>query len=177
MAVFKRLTREEILKDYTHYGLMYGVVPIYVGDPNGESRVCVRNWWPDWLLDFADGVFFICSSIYLHIDDEYEPNFFYKLTAEIHDENECACCKPEPFADRYCPTCLGPVCPKTGNHWESCEYEASTGKWINPVQPLTERQMLKVKLDQSEGALIELTQQAKREQAKIAQLKSSLKKI
>ncbi|EKL3976927.1 hypothetical protein PRH55_000259 [Morganella morganii] len=56
MAIFKRLTKEQIKQDYDHYGLFMGIVPIYVGDHKGECRVAVRNWWPEWLLDLADAI-------------------------------------------------------------------------------------------------------------------------
>ncbi|HGP5909348.1 hypothetical protein LH673_02460 [Morganella morganii] len=56
MAIFNRLTEEQIKQDYDHYGLFMGIVPIYVGDHEGEFRVAVRNWWPDWLLDLADAI-------------------------------------------------------------------------------------------------------------------------
>ncbi|MFT7565839.1 MAG: hypothetical protein ACI846_000125 [Pseudoalteromonas distincta] len=86
MAILKQLTREEILKDYTHYGLMYGVIPVYIGDPNGESRICVRNWWPEWLLDFGDFVFDVSASCIQFFDPTYEPLFFYKITSEIKEK-------------------------------------------------------------------------------------------
>ncbi|WP_368872424.1 hypothetical protein [Proteus terrae] len=54
MAIFKRLTKEQITRDYDHYALFMGIVPIYVGDVYGECKVAVRNWWPDWLLDLAE---------------------------------------------------------------------------------------------------------------------------
>lgn len=53
MAVFKRIPQDIILQNFTHYGLFLGVVPVYVGDPEGECRVAIRNWWPEWVLDFA----------------------------------------------------------------------------------------------------------------------------
>lgn len=56
MAIFKRLTKEQIKQDYDHYALFMCIVPIYVGDVHGQCRVAVRNWWPDCLLDLADFV-------------------------------------------------------------------------------------------------------------------------
>ncbi|CBJ79829.1 hypothetical protein XBJ1_0688 [Xenorhabdus bovienii SS-2004] len=58
MAIFKHLTKDEIKRDYDHYGLFMGLIPVYVGDVHGECRLAVRNWLPDWLFDVAD---FICS--------------------------------------------------------------------------------------------------------------------
>lgn len=86
MAIFKRLSREQILKDYTHYGLMYGIVPVYIGDPNGESRICVRNWWPELLFDVVDFSYWLLGAIIQQFYSDYEQVFFYKLTAEIKDK-------------------------------------------------------------------------------------------
>ncbi|MCK5644292.1 MAG: hypothetical protein KAJ19_26065 [Gammaproteobacteria bacterium] len=52
----------------------------------------------------------------------------------------------QPFENRYCPCCLGPVDPVSGDHWHYCEYEASYGDWVNSEQPLTEIEMLERKL-------------------------------
>lgn len=56
MAIFQRLSADEIRRDFTHVGLMFGLVPVYIGDPEGECRICVRNWWPEWLLDAAQAL-------------------------------------------------------------------------------------------------------------------------
>lgn len=83
MAVFKRLTREQIKNDYDHYALMFGIVPIYVGDVNGECRVAVRNWIPEWTLDVADSIFSVCVSCMEFMNPDYEPMFFLKVGKEI----------------------------------------------------------------------------------------------
>ena len=56
MAIFKRLTKEQIKQDYDHYALFMALVPIYVGDAHGECRIAVRNWWPEWLMDLAGAI-------------------------------------------------------------------------------------------------------------------------
>jgi hypothetical protein len=48
----------------------------------------------------------------------------------------------EPFKNRYCPDCLSAVDPENGDHWVPCGYEASLQDCINPIQPLTELEML-----------------------------------
>ncbi|WP_206611638.1 hypothetical protein [Bordetella avium] len=79
MAIFERIPKEVIAKEYTHYGLFLGIVPVYVGDPEGECRVAVRNWWPDWTLGVAQ--FFLDHFSALGLI-EYE-GFMIKLTGEI----------------------------------------------------------------------------------------------
>ncbi|AZZ98780.1 hypothetical protein [Pseudoalteromonas sp. R3] len=83
MAVLKRLSKAEIKGTYEYYGLMYGIVPVYIGDPNGEARVCVRNWWPDWLLDLADALFGLLVMMARVVKPDFEPMFFFKLTDRI----------------------------------------------------------------------------------------------
>ena len=52
----------------------------------------------------------------------------------------------KPFSNHYCPCCLRPVNPVTGDHWDYCEYEARVGDWTNPNKPLTKIEMLEKKL-------------------------------
>jgi len=52
----------------------------------------------------------------------------------------------KPFSNHYCPHCLSPVNPVTGDHWDYCEYEARVGDWTNPNKPLTKIEMLEKKL-------------------------------
>lgn len=54
MAVFKRLTKEQITRDCDHYALL--TVQIYVGDAHCECKLVVRNWWSEGVLDLADFV-------------------------------------------------------------------------------------------------------------------------
>ncbi|MEJ2897720.1 hypothetical protein ACLQ81_15295 [Bordetella avium] len=79
MSIFERIPKEVIAKEFTHYGLFLGIVPVYVGDPEGECRVAVRNWWPDWLLGAAQFLLDRFATIGLV---EYE-DFMIKLTGEI----------------------------------------------------------------------------------------------
>ncbi|MFY4037948.1 hypothetical protein ACOTJL_19560 [Achromobacter xylosoxidans] len=84
MAIFDRLPPEQIRQDYTHYGRMFGLVPVYIGDPEGESpRVCVRNWWPEWMLDIGEAIFGLCIAVKSALDPTYEPMFPIVLTGEI----------------------------------------------------------------------------------------------
>ncbi|WP_296561203.1 hypothetical protein [Pigmentiphaga sp.] len=79
MAIFQRIPRETIHKQFTHYGLFLGIVPVYVGDPDGECRVAVRNWVPEWTLDAAQ--FLLEQFAALGLID-YD-GFMIKLTGKI----------------------------------------------------------------------------------------------
>lgn len=81
MAIIKRLPKVEIEADYTHYALMYGLIPIYFNEAN--NGVCVRNWWPEWILDLADEVYWFFEGIQTTCDPMYEPMFPIKLVKKI----------------------------------------------------------------------------------------------
>lgn len=85
MAVFRhRLTQQQIEQEYTHYALLFGVVPIYFNEHT--NAVCVRNWWPEWLLDFFEGLFAVYCEVATSINPELEPMFPIKLTQKIKGE-------------------------------------------------------------------------------------------
>ena len=65
----------------------------------------------------------------------------------------------KPFNDRYCPACLAPVDPETGDHWHYCEYEATYRDWVNPIQPLTRLEMLDRKLNTAKNQIKSLNAQ------------------
>ncbi|WP_296053376.1 hypothetical protein [uncultured Alteromonas sp.] len=60
----------------------------------------------------------------------------------------------KPYENRYCPECFKPVDPVTGAHWHYCDYEAVFAKGrSNPVQLLTELEMLNRKLENAKQGL------------------------
>ncbi|ENI8058130.1 hypothetical protein ABZX01_003784 [Vibrio vulnificus] len=82
MAIFKhRLTKEEIERDYTHHAYFHGFVPIYFHEDTHATAV--RNWWPEWLLDFGDLLFDIYVSLGSAFDPYFEPDFKVRLGSEI----------------------------------------------------------------------------------------------
>lgn len=86
MAIFfDRIHADDLGTKYTHYGLFYGFVPVYIGDPFGECPdVAVRNGWPDWLLDFGDAMFRLAAWACELINPEWKnPGFFYRVTGKI----------------------------------------------------------------------------------------------
>lgn len=83
MAIFKRLTKEEIRKNFKYKGLAYGIVPIYLScldDP--APNVEVRNWIPDWTFE-------VVSWLYFFLFDMIDPlgtndrAFPFKITGKI----------------------------------------------------------------------------------------------
>lgn len=79
MAILQRIPRDTIRTQFTHYGLFLGIVPVYVGDPDGECRVAVRNWVPEWTLDAAQFLLEQFAALGLI---EYD-GVMIKLTGEI----------------------------------------------------------------------------------------------
>lgn len=75
MAVLKRLSADEIRKNFDHYGVFMGMVPVYVGDVHGECRLSARNWVPEWWLDLWS---FVGQYIYCP-----EEGFMIELKGEI----------------------------------------------------------------------------------------------
>ena len=52
MAVFKRLSKQQITSMFTDKALLCGVVPVYINLKNLEAPdVAVRNWIPEWAMD------------------------------------------------------------------------------------------------------------------------------
>ena len=87
MAIIKRLTKDEIKNNFTHYGYFYGFVPIYISNPSPEgTKIAVRNWIPECSLSAAELFFdFITWSIQL-VNPEFEPLFFFTITDKINKD-------------------------------------------------------------------------------------------
>ena len=84
MAVLShRLTKEEIERDYTHYALMFCIVPIYFNEHN--NAVCVRNWYPEWLLDLFQALFDLYCIVATTVNSELDPMFPIKITKPIKE--------------------------------------------------------------------------------------------
>lgn len=85
MAIFfDRVPKHDLGTRYTHVGLFYGFVPVYIGDPFGCPDIAVRNGWPDWLLDLGDALFGMAVWANQLLDPTWEnPGFFFKVTGEI----------------------------------------------------------------------------------------------
>lgn len=89
MAIFNRLPDAVIRRNFQHYGLMFGFVPVYVGDADSEApKIEVRNGWPDWLLDVGQGLWNSFSMFRQLIDPFYEPTFMIKLMGRIESVTE-----------------------------------------------------------------------------------------
>jgi hypothetical protein len=79
MAIFKRVSKEYIQMNYTHYALAYGIYPIYIAKLHNESpTVEVRNWFPEWGLTLLDN---IIQPMLTLLDKENA--FMFKVTGEI----------------------------------------------------------------------------------------------
>lgn len=89
MAIFKRLTKAQIEKEFTHKGMYAGMVPIYVNMRNSEAPdVAVRNGYPDFLIDVADALTYPVEMVRQMLDPEHQPMFALKLTGLIKKGSE-----------------------------------------------------------------------------------------
>jgi hypothetical protein len=61
MSVSDRLSETEIQEQFTHFGFFCSIVPIYFNEET--SDIAVRNWYPEWLLDFAVFLFRVFSIV------------------------------------------------------------------------------------------------------------------
>lgn len=53
MAIFDRLPNDFIRGEFTHYGLVCGIVPVYISLDSTEPSLAVANWCPDVLFDIV----------------------------------------------------------------------------------------------------------------------------
>lgn len=84
MSIHERIPPDQIERDFTHYALFCGVVPVYYKEiPPDGCCMAVRNWWPEWLMDAAEFVFGCCVNFMSAIDPEYVPMYPIRLTKEI----------------------------------------------------------------------------------------------
>lgn len=91
MAITNRMTETEIRRNFQHYGLMFGFVPVYVGNAQSDAPLIeVRNWWPDWLLDVGHFLFDAFSLLATMVNPQFEPLFMIKLTGPIEQPRDCA---------------------------------------------------------------------------------------
>ena len=70
-------TKEQIKKEFTHYAMMFGVVPVYFN--KDDNVYCVRNWCPCFyseLVILLVKIFWIPAQI---INPKYEPKIWFKL--------------------------------------------------------------------------------------------------
>jgi len=78
------LTAQEIREQFTHYGLMYGVVPIYVDMTDEDCPVvATRNFIPEWALTLVDVLWGTAIFFLTLVNPDYEPTFAITLTREI----------------------------------------------------------------------------------------------
>lgn len=86
MAVLKhRLSKKQIESEYTHYALMFCIVPIYFNE--NTNAVCTRNWWPEWLFDLFAALFDLYCIVVTTINPEVEPLFPIKIGKPIKGDS------------------------------------------------------------------------------------------
>lgn len=57
------LTQEQFDELFTHKGLLFGIYPVWVNDPEDRPGILtVRPWWPEWPADLLISTyFFFCE--------------------------------------------------------------------------------------------------------------------
>lgn len=89
MAIFKRLTKAQIEKEFTHTALYCGIVPVYINMRNSDCPdVAVRNWYPEFLMAVMDFLLYPVEFVLQTVDPEHESMFSFKLTGLIGSEPE-----------------------------------------------------------------------------------------
>lgn len=84
MSILQRIPKDQIKEDFTHYALFMGFCPVYYKDmPPDGCYMAVRNWWPEWLMDMAEGIAAICIAALTRLDPDYEPVWMIRLQREI----------------------------------------------------------------------------------------------
>lgn len=80
------LTKTQIKGMFTHYGFIYGIVPIYVDISNDECpNIEVRNFVPAILLTICEEIYFAMIDLSNLMGANIEPVFAIKLTGKIND--------------------------------------------------------------------------------------------
>ncbi len=70
MAIFNQLPDDFIRSEFTHYGLVCGIVPVYVAFNGVEPSLAVMNWCPEFVFDPVVGAY---SFLTFWLDDNSIP--------------------------------------------------------------------------------------------------------
>jgi len=76
-----RLSKKEIKSEFSHYAMMFGVVPVYFN--NADNVYCVRNWCPRIYSEF---ILFLVSIYWVPvkiINPKVEPKIWFRLSNKI----------------------------------------------------------------------------------------------
>lgn len=82
MAIFNRLTNQEIQENFTHYGMFCFIAPVYC-TLSDSPTIEVRNWCPNWVFDAALFAFDVFCFMQKTIDPDFECGFPIKITGKI----------------------------------------------------------------------------------------------
>jgi hypothetical protein len=84
MALFAQLSRADIKREFTHYGLFFGFVPVYLNIHDPEPQLLVLNWLPEWLIDVGMFAFNLSLSMHEAMDPTFQnPGFPIKVLRRI----------------------------------------------------------------------------------------------
>lgn len=84
MSLFHPVPREQLGTTFTHYGWMFGIVPVYVGALDREGpNVSARNWVPEFWFDLGAALFGVFCLATAMLNPSFEPSFPIKLTGPL----------------------------------------------------------------------------------------------
>jgi hypothetical protein len=87
MAIFNRLTEQEIQENFTHYGMFCFIAPVYC-NLKDYPRIVERNWFPDWIIDISFVVFFTFRFLGKCFNRNFECKLPIKITGKIERRPE-----------------------------------------------------------------------------------------
>lgn len=85
MAIFNRMSAQEIQETFKYKGLLFGCIPVYVSDIHSVAPVLVaRNWVPEWLLNLTSELYFFFFNL---VDPQglHERTFPIMITGTTHE--------------------------------------------------------------------------------------------
>ena len=77
------MPESELGTKYKHVGWFCWICPVYMGEPNEGCDVAVRNWVPEWWLDFTEALFGTYVFLRCTIDPEYDPAYPFLITGDL----------------------------------------------------------------------------------------------
>jgi hypothetical protein len=84
MAIFDRITDEQLQREFEHIGWFCGMCPVYLsGIDTGEPMIVERNWVPEWWFSVTEALFAAFCYFASWLDPEFEPAFPIMITGVI----------------------------------------------------------------------------------------------
>lgn len=84
MSILHPVPKEKLGTEFTHYGWMFGLVPVYIGSAGADGPlVGERNWVPEWWFSLWSAAWDLFMTAACAINPAFEPGFMLFVTGEI----------------------------------------------------------------------------------------------